>query len=154
MRIALGGDHAGLNLKELVSSQLTALGHDVLDVGAHTYVATDDYPDFAFAVAEAVSKNDCERGIVVCGSGIGASIAANKVPGVRAGLCTDSYSGHQGVEHDDMNVLVLAGRVTGDAIATDIVNAFLKAEFSGEERHVRRLNKVLKIEKEYCNKNV
>ena len=150
MRIALGGDHAGLDLKELVSTQLTALGHDVLDVGAHSFVATDDYPDFAFAVAEAVSKGNCERGIVVCGSGIGASIAANKVPGVRAGLCTDSYSGHQGVEHDDMNVLVMAGRITGDAIAADIVVSFINAKFTGEERHVRRLNKVLEIEREYC----
>ena len=152
MRIALGGDHAGLDLKELVSAQLTSLGHEVLDVGAHTYVATDDYPDFAYAAAKAVGDGHCERGIIVCGSGIGASIAANKVFGVRAGLCTDSYSGHQGVEHDDMNVLVLAGRVTGDAIATDIVNSFLGATFTGEERHVRRLNKVLEIEMEYCGK--
>lgn len=150
MRIALGGDHAGLDLKELVKRQLLDSGHDVLDKGAYEYVATDDYPDFSLAVAQSVASGEADRGVLVCGSGIGASIAANKVKGVRAGLCTDSYSGHQGVEHDDMNVLVLAGRITGEAIASDILTAFIQAKFSGEERHQRRLSKVLAIEEEYC----
>jgi ribose 5-phosphate isomerase B len=150
MRVALGGDHAGLDLKDLVAKQLARAGHEVLDKGAYEYVATDDYPDFALAVARAVSEGEADRGVVVCGSGIGASIAANKVPGVRAGLCTDSYSAHQGVEHDDMNVLVLAGRITGVAIAEEILTSFLGATFSGEERHQRRLDKVLSAEREYC----
>ena len=153
MRIALGGDHAGLGLKQLVGRRLNQLGHEVLDKGACEFVPTDDYPTFAFAVAESVSKGEADRGIVVCGSGIGASIAANKVPGVRAGLVTDSYSAHQGVEHDDMNVLVLAGRVTGEAIAEEILSSFLDAKFSGEDRHVRRLNMVLEIEREYSKKH-
>jgi ribose 5-phosphate isomerase B len=150
MRIALGGDHAGLNLKLVVQQLLVDHGHEVVDKGAFEYVATDDYPDFSLAVAQSVASGEADRGVLVCGSGIGASIAANKIPGVRAGLCTDSYSGHQGVEHDDMNVLVMAGRITGEAIAADILLAFLKAEFSGEERHIRRLNKVLGIEREFC----
>ncbi|HSI73751.1 MAG TPA: ribose 5-phosphate isomerase B [Fimbriimonas sp.] len=150
MRIALGGDHAGFELKELVRRELESAGHVVIDKGAYQYVATDDYPDFALAVARSVGTKEAERGIVVCGSGIGASIAANKVPGVRAGLCTDSYSAHQGVEHDDMNVLILAGRITGVAIAEEILKSFVGAKFSGEERHLRRLEKVLNAEKEYC----
>jgi ribose 5-phosphate isomerase B len=150
MRIALGGDHAGFELKELVRSELEKAGHEVLDKGAYEYVATDDYPDFALSVAQSVGSKEAERGIVVCGSGIGASIAANKVPGVRAGLCTDTYSAHQGVEHDDMNVLVLAGRITGVAVAEEILKSFLGATFSGEDRHRRRLEKVLQAEREYC----
>jgi ribose 5-phosphate isomerase B len=147
MRIALGGDHAGFDLKQLVHRELDQRGVEVIDKGAYEYVATDDYPDFALAVANAVASGEADRGIVVCGSGIGASIAANKVKGVRAGLCTDTYSAHQGVEHDDMNVLVLAGRITGIAVATEILHRFLDAEFSGEERHVRRLEKVLAAER-------
>jgi ribose 5-phosphate isomerase B len=124
------------------------MGHEVQDKGAYEYVATDDYPDFTAAVAHAVASGEAERGVIVCGSGIGASIAANKFRGVRAGLCTDTYSAHQGVEHDDMNVLVLAGRITGEAVAEEIVDRFMGATFSGEERHMRRLNKVLLMEKE------
>jgi ribose 5-phosphate isomerase B len=149
MRIALGADHAGFELKELLKKDIEAQGHEVVDLGATQYEALDDYPDFARAVGEAVAKGEAPRGIVVCGSGIGASIAANKVPGVRAGLCTDTYSAHQGVEHDDMNVLVLGGRVTGVEVVREILKSFLKAEYSGEERHQRRLDKVLKIEQEY-----
>jgi len=149
MKIAIGADHAGFDLKEQVKKDIEAQGYEVVDLGAHTYDSLDDYPDFARLVAENVADGNAARGIVVCGSGVGANIAANKVPGVRASMITDSYSAHQGVEHDDMNVLVLGGRVSGTAIVAEIVNAFLHAEFSGEERHVRRLNKVLQIEKDY-----
>jgi len=118
-----------------------------VDLGAHSYDALDDYPDFAERVGRAVAAHEVDRGVLICGSGVGASIAANKIVGVRAGLCTDTYSAHQGVEHDDVNVLVLASRITGIEVANEILINFLKAEFSGEERHVRRLNKVLLIEK-------
>ncbi|MEE8518164.1 MAG: ribose-5-phosphate isomerase [Dehalococcoidia bacterium] len=146
MRIALGTDHAGLELKVQLAEFLRAGGHDVTDVGAYELDPQDDYPDFALLVAEAVSNASVDRGILVCGSGVGASVAANKVPGVRAAMCHDSYSAHQGVEHDDMNVLCLGARIVGIALATEIIENFLGASFSGEERHVRRLNKVLAIE--------
>jgi RpiB/LacA/LacB family sugar-phosphate isomerase len=145
MKIAIGADHAGFELKERVKAQLLESKHDVLDLGTDSTKPVD-YPDFAEAVALAVRDGKARRGIVMCGSGVGASVAANKVPGIRAGLCHDHYSAHQGVEHDDMNVLVLGGRVIGQSVALELVRAFLGAEFSGEERHERRLQKVKAIE--------
>ena len=147
MRIAVGADHAGFELKEKLKGEIEALGYEVVDLGAHEYVATDDYPDFALAVALEVSSGKVDRGLVICGSGVGANIAANKVAGVRAGIATDTYSAKQGVEHDDMNVLAVGARITGIEVVREIVKSFLGAEFSGEDRHVRRLNKVLEIER-------
>ena len=147
MRIGLGADHAGFELKVFLAKRIEALGYEVVDYGAYEYDALDDYPDFAEKVADAVAKGEVTKGVLVCGSGIGASIAANKVVGVRAGVCTESYSAHQGVEHDDVNVLVVGSRVIGIEVANEILASFLNAKFSGEERHVRRLNKVLAIEK-------
>jgi len=149
MRVAIGSDHAGFELKELLVSLLGESGHEVSDLGTHGREAVD-YPDFAEAVAVAVRNGEAERGIVVCGSGVGASVAANKVPGIRAGLCHDVYSAHQGVEHDDVNVLVLGARVIGVEVANEVVRAFLGARFSGEERHLRRLNKVKQLEARYA----
>jgi len=146
MTIALGADHAGFELKQKLRAELEQEGFDIVDLGAAEYDALDDYPDFAYAVAHAVAMKKVERGIVVCGSGVGASIAANKVKGARAGIATDTYSARQGVEHDDMNVLAVGARITGIEVVREIVKSFLAAEFSGEERHVRRLNKVLEIE--------
>lgn len=146
MRIAVSGDHAGLEMKNTIAGWLKGWGHEVTDLGAHGYDADDDYPDFADAVAQAVASKRVERGVICCGSGVGASIAANKVAGVRAGMCHDTYSAHQGVEHDDMNVLCLGGRVIGPEVAREVVASFLGATFTGEERHRRRLNKVLAIE--------
>lgn len=146
MRVALGGDHAGLEVKNTVGAWLREWGHEVIDVGAHEYDKDDDYPDFADAVAIAVTTHRADRGVVVCGSGVGASIAANKVPGARAGMCHDTYSAHQGVEHDDMNILCIGGRIIGIEVAREVVSAFLGARFSQEPRHVRRLGKVLAIE--------
>ena len=146
MKIALGTDHAGLELKREIAGYLADLGHEVTDVGAHDFDPIDDYPDFAAAVAREVAAGNVERGLLVCGSGVGASIAANKVVGVRAAMCHDTYSAHQGVEHDDMNVLCVGARVIGREIAREVVASFLGARFSGDERHVRRLNKVLAIE--------
>jgi len=145
MRIAIGSDHAGFTLKEELLNDLRHLGHQVIDLGTHS---TDpvDYPDFAEAVGSAVQKDEAERGILICGSGVGASVAANKLIGIRAGLCHDTYSAHQGVEHDDMNVLVLGARVIGPALASELVHAFLNATFSGAERHRRRLEKVKALE--------
>ncbi|CAN5624139.1 hypothetical protein BH11ARM2_BH11ARM2_20590 [soil metagenome] len=153
MKIAIGADHAGLELKDEMRREIEAAGHEVIDVGAHHYDHTDDYPDFAYLVAEEVAKGRVDRGVLVCGSGVGASIAANKVPGVRACPIADSYSAHQGVEHDDVNVLVLGGRTTGIEVAKDILRRFLAAEFTGEERHVRRLNKVLEIERRFSHEH-
>ncbi len=146
MRIALGTDHAGFELRDKVARVLADLGHDVEDVGAHTYDPQDDYPDFARLVAEAVADGDVERGVLVCGSGVGASVAANKVAGVRAAMCHDTYSAHQGFEHDDMNVLCMGARVIGEELAREVVASFLGAAFSGEERHVRRVAKIKAIE--------
>ena len=146
MRIALGTDHAGFELRDKVARVLADLGHDVTDVGAHIYDPQDDYPDFARLVAEAVAAGDVERGVLVCGSGVGASVAANKVAGVRAAMCHDTYSAHQGVEHDDMNVLCMGARVIGEELAREVVASFLGAAFSGEERHVRRVAKIKAIE--------
>jgi RpiB/LacA/LacB family sugar-phosphate isomerase len=148
MKVVVGSDHAGLSLKQLVAGELQQQGHDVLDVGTFSSEPSD-YPDFAELVGEAVISGRAERGVLVCGSGVGASVAANKIPGVRAAVCHDTYSAHQGVEHDDMNVLVLGGRIIGTALAHDLVAAFVGARFSGEERHVRRLDKVKALEKRH-----
>ena len=145
MRTAIGSDHAGFEMKGVLAKHLRELGHEVVDVG--TYNADPvDYPDFAEAVGKAVLDGRADRGVLICGSGVGASVAANKVRGIRAGLCHDAYSAHQGVEHDDMNVLVLGARVIGPALAQDLVSAYIGAKFSKEERHVRRLNKVKALE--------
>jgi RpiB/LacA/LacB family sugar-phosphate isomerase len=149
VRIALGSDHAGFGLKQEIAALLKKDGHEVVDVGAHS-TAPSDYPDYAEAVARAVLDGKAERGVLVCGSGVGASVAANKLPGVRAAVCHDVYSAHQGVEHDDMNVLVLGGRIVGPALAEELVWAFVSARFSGEERHLRRLEKVKAIERRYA----
>ncbi len=146
MRVVAASDHAGYELKTLLVRLVEQRGHTVSDLGTHG-TAPVDYPDSATAVGRAVRTAQADRGILVCGSGVGASVAANKMPGIRAGLCHDTYSAHQGVEHDDMNVLVLGGRVVGPALATELVDAFLKARFSGEERHVRRLAKIQTLEK-------
>ena len=143
----MASDHAGLPLKEALKPIVAKLGHEVIDLGAHTDDPNDDYPDFALALGQAIVQGKAERGLLFCGSGIGASVAANKVTGVRAGNCMDHYSAHQGVEHDDMNVLVLGGRVIGVAVAEEMMRAFLAAKFTGEPRHRRRLDKVLSIER-------
>ena len=147
MKVAIASDHAGLPLKRAIQPLVVQLGHEVLDLGAHADDPNDDYPDFALALGRAVAGGRAERGLLLCGSGIGASVAVNKVDGIRAGNCMDHYSAHQGVEHDDMNVLVLGGRVVGAAVAEEMVRAFLAARFTGEPRHQRRLQKVLAIEK-------
>ena len=141
MKIVIGSDHAGLELKNVVAKDLQAGGHELIDVGTNT---TDpvDYPDYAVKVGNAVLDGSAERGILICGSGVGASVAANKIHGIRAGLCHDVYSAHQGVEHDDMNVLVLGGRVIGTSTGMELARAFVGAKFTNEERHVRRLRKV------------
>ncbi len=148
MRIVLGSDHAGFELKQNLMSLVRSLGFETLDVGTDSTLPVD-YPDFAEAVGEAVKNGEAERGVLICGSGVGASIAANKIPGVRAGLCHDCYSAHQGVEHDSMNVLVLGSRVVASELAHELVKQFLAAKFSGEERHVRRLEKVKNIERRF-----
>ena len=146
LRVALGADHGGYSLKNELLARLRGQ-YDILDVGAHNYDPDDDYPDFAEAVAKVVASGEAERGILVCGSGVGACVTANKVPGARACLCHDTYSAHQGVEHDDMNVLCLGARVIGIELAAELAIAFLQARFSSEKRHRRRLKKVLSIEK-------
>ena len=147
MRIALGGDHNGFEMKRNLASWLKGQGHEVVDIGPHAYDGQDDYPDFVAPLAESVLSGEAERGVLICGSGVGASVAANKVPGIRAGLCHDIYSAHQGVEHDDMNVLCLGARVIGPEVARELVAAFLSATFTGEERHLRRMGKVRAMEK-------
>ena len=147
MRISIGADHAGLPLKEELKPWLEAQGHELLDFGAHEFDRNDDYPDYAEAVARAVAKGEATRGIMVCGSGVGACVTSNKVRGVRACMCHDTYSAHQGVEHDDMNVLCLGARIIGGELAREVVTAFLGAQFSGEERHQRRLDKLLAVER-------
>ena len=146
MRVAVGADHAGFNLLEPVISAIGDAGHEVADVGVCGYDAEDDYPDRAAPVAEAVRDGVADRGIIVCGSGIGASITANKFRGVRASVCHDTYSAAQGVVHDDMNVLCIGGRVVGEAIATELVSAFLSAKMGDEVRYQRRLDKLNAIE--------
>ncbi|MGB8645052.1 MAG: ribose 5-phosphate isomerase B [Anaerolineae bacterium] len=146
MRIAIGADHGGFPLKAALVDELEKMGHLVLDSGAHELDATDDYPDYAYAVSLAVQHGDAARGIVICGSGVGASVAANKVKGIRAAVCHDTYSAHQGVEHDDLNVLCLGARVIGVEVALEVVRAFVSASFSDKPRHKRRLNKINEIE--------
>jgi ribose 5-phosphate isomerase B len=148
MIIALGSDHAGFELKQDLLAQVRELGHEVVDCGTDS-TAPVDYPDFARKVGEAVASGQAERGVLICGSGAGASIAANKIRGIRAALAHDHYTAHQSVEHDDANVLVMGSRVIGLAVARELVQAFLGAQFTHEERHVRRLNKVLQMENEY-----
>jgi RpiB/LacA/LacB family sugar-phosphate isomerase len=146
MRIVVGADHAGYDLKQMIAEDLRRAGHEVVDKGTGSN-APVDYPDFAEAVGRAVLDGAAERGVLICGSGVGASVAANKLPGIRAGLCHDTYSAHQGVEHDDMNVLVLGARVIGVELARELVNNFLAAKFTGEERHRRRLAKIQALER-------
>jgi ribose 5-phosphate isomerase B len=148
MQIAIGADHGGFHLKVVLAEHLKKLGHVVLDLGTYDERAVD-YPDYARAVAQTVLGKKADRGILICGSGVGAGVAANKFPGVRAAVCHDTYSAHQGVQHDDMNVLCLGARVVGPELAKEIVTTFVEAVFSGEERHVRRLGKIAEIEKEY-----
>ena len=147
MRIGVGADHGGFELKEYLKKALTDSGFEIVDFGAHAHVPTDDYPDFVVPLARAVARREVDRGIAVCGSGVGAGIAANKIPGVRAAMGGDCFSAHQGVEDDDLNLLCLGGRVIGQALAWDLVRSFLAARFSGEERHRRRLAKIASLEK-------
>jgi len=145
MRLAVGSDHAGFVLKQELAEMLRRQDHQILDVGAHS-TEPSDYPDFAEAVGEAVIEGRAERGLLICGSGVGVSVAANKLPGIRAAICHDTYSAHQGVEHDDINVLVLGAGIVGSALALELVQAFVAARFSGEERHLRRLARMKAIE--------
>ena len=146
MRVGIAADHGGLELKKEIVSALRAMGHQVVDFGACEPDPDDDYPDFVVPLALAVSKGEVERGVAVCGSGVGACIAANKVPGVRGGLIVDMFSAHQGVEDDDMNLMCLGGRVVGYELAKDLVHEFLRARFKGDERFRRRLQKVKNLE--------
>jgi ribose 5-phosphate isomerase B len=150
MKLVIGSDHAGFQLKVATGDFLRSLGNEVLDVGAFNENPSD-YPDFAEKVGLAVLEGKAERGVLICGSGVGASVAANKMPGIRAGMCHDTYSAHQGVEHDDINVLVLGSRVVGVALAGDLVKTFLGARFTNEERHLRRLGKVKALEAKYAS---
>jgi ribose 5-phosphate isomerase B len=146
MRIGIATDHGGFKLKEDLLRRLKAAGHEVVDFGAHSLAPGDDYPDFVIPLARAVSAGKVERGVAVCGSGVGAAVAANKVPGVRAGLIGDHFSAHQGVEDDHMNVLCMGGRTVGPEVAWEFVETYLAAEFSQAERHLRRLSKVAALE--------
>src|SRR3954462_5600112 len=148
MRLAIAADHAGVDLKKSLVDHLARQGHEVVDKGTYTTEPVD-YPDYAEKVGRAVLGGEVERGILICGSGVGASVAANKLRGIRAGLCHDVYSAHQGVEHDDMNVLVLGGRVIGPQTAIEVANAYAGAKFTAEERHARRLHKVEALEERF-----
>jgi ribose 5-phosphate isomerase B len=148
MRVVLGADHAGFELKQTLVSHVQAMGHEVLDVGTNS-AAAEEYPDSAEAVGMAVINKEADRGILICGSGVGSVIAVNKIPGIRAAVCHDCYSAHQGVEHDDMNVLVLGARIIGSSLAQDLVWFFLGAEFSNEDRHLRRIEKVRNLEAKF-----
>jgi ribose 5-phosphate isomerase B len=149
MRIAIASDHAGFPLKQELLEDIAQLGHDALDLGAHN-TEPSDYPDFAAAVGGALMASSADRGILICGSGVGVCVAANKMPGIRAGICHDTYSAHQGVEHDDMNVLVIGARILGSALAFEVTRSYLNARFqASEERFVRRLNKIKAIERLY-----
>jgi len=148
MRIVLGSDHAGFELKQNLMEMVKGLGYETIDVGTNS-TAPVDYPDFAAAVGHAVRDGRADLGVLICGSGVGASVAANKIRNIRAGLCHDCYSAHQGVEHDEMNVLVLGSRVIGPELAHDVVKRFLAAKFTGEERHVRRLAKIKELERTF-----
>lgn len=147
MRIALGCDHAGFPLKQRMAAVIAGEGHDVVDCGTDSNCSVD-YPDYARKVGQTIIDGTADRGVLVCGSGVGISVAVNKIPGLRAAICHDTYSAHQGVEHDDMNVLCLGARIIGEELAVELVKAFLGAKFTNEERHVRRLRKVLEIEKD------
>ena len=146
MKVAIGADHAGFPLKGKIIEVVRGLGHEAIDLGTDSTEPVD-YPDIAAAVGQAIQQGRAERGVLVCGSGVGAAIAATKLRGVRCGVCHDTYSAHQAVEHDDMNVLALGARVVGPALVIELVSAFLKASFSGEERHARRLRKVAELER-------
>jgi len=148
MIVALGTDHAGFPLKPAVADAIRANGHEIFDCGAHQLNPDDDYPDFASAVARAILDGNAERGVIVCGSGVGASVAASKFDGIRCALCHDTFSAHQGVEDDSMNVLALGARVIGPSLAAELVGTFLRAEFSGAPRHARRLEKIAQIERD------
>jgi ribose 5-phosphate isomerase B len=151
MKVTIGSDHAGYALKRILHEYIAGLGHTVLNVGTDSSVPVD-YPDIAAELCRTITGGDSERGVLICGSGVGASVAANKVPGIRAGLCHDCYSARQGVEHDNIQVLVLGSRVIGEELARDLVSSFLLAEFSGEERHRRRLEKISRMEREFGNR--
>jgi ribose 5-phosphate isomerase B len=148
MRVGLATDHGGFELKEFIVAQLRSAGHEVVDFGAHALKQDDDYPDFVVPLARAVAAREVERGIAICGSGVGAAICANKVLGIRAALIHDHFSARQGVEDDHMNVLCMGGRTVGPAVAWDLVETFLSAEFSQADRHLRRLGKVAALEAE------
>jgi len=147
MRVGIATDHGGFSLKEELSERLKAAGHEITDFGAHSLQSGDDYPDFVTPLARSVAAGEVERGVAVCGSGVGASVCANKVPGVRAGLVLDHFSAQQGVEDDHMNIICMGGRVVGTSTAWDLVQAFLAAKLSQAERHLRRLSKVAELEK-------
>ena len=149
MKIAVASDHAGFELKQEMLEYVSRLSHDVLELGAHN-TEPSDYPDFAAAVGKALMTSSAERGLLICGSGVGVCVAANKMPEIRAGICHDTYSAHQGVEHDDMNVLVMGARILGSALAFEATQSYLNARFqASEERFVRRLNKIIAIERLY-----
>lgn len=148
IRVGIAADHGGFELKETLIPQLETFGCEVVDFGAFQLAVGDDYPDFVVPLAKAVAASEVSRGLAICGSGVGACVVANKVPGVRAALITDVFSAHQGVEDDDMNVMCLGGRVTGHALAWDLVQSFLNANFKGTERFMRRLNKVAALERQ------
>ena len=150
MRVAISADHAGVELKTALIADLRNLGYEIVNLGVDNPEPPVDYPDYAEKIGNALLKGEADRGILICGSGVGASVAVNKIPGIRGGLCHDVYSAHQGVEHDDMNVLVLGARVIGLETARELAHAYLHATFSGDERHVRRLTKVRDIEIRYC----
>jgi len=149
MKIVIGSDHAGFQLKVAMGDLLRSLNQEVLDVGAFNENPSD-YPDFAEAVGRAILERKAERGVLICGSGVGASVAANKLTGIRAAVCHDSYSAHQGVEHDDMNILVLGSRIIGVKLAENLVKAYLAANFTNEDRHVRRLAKIKALESKFA----
>ncbi len=150
MKLVISSDHAGFSLKEEMRADLASAGHEVVDLGAFQCDPEDDYPDYAVKVGEAIRSGVARRGILICGSGVGVCIAANKIPGIRAGICHDTYSAHQGVEHDDMNVLVLGARIVGSALANELARAFVEAKFQAQEgRFERRFRKVLAIEEKY-----
>jgi len=152
MRIGIAADHGGFELKENLILQLKAAGFEVVDFGAFELALDDDYPDYVIPLAKAVAKGELKKGLAICGSGVGACVAANKLPGVRAALITDVFSAHQGVEDDDLNIMCLGGRVTGHALAWDLVRSFLKANFKGTERFIRRLDKVAALERKETEK--
>jgi len=153
MRIVVGSDHAGFELKQNILAHVRTMGHEAIDVGTDSSSPVD-YPDFAEAVGMAVIKKEADRGILICGSGVGAVVAINKIPGIRASVCHDCYSAHQGVEHDNMNVLVLGARIIAASLAQDLVWLFLGAEFTAEERHLRRLEKVQKLESKFSKSDL